>query len=75
MKLLISFPQIVIEHKEVEVTPEQAEELLQHSNISERAGFIWSNMTDKEQQWTPNGIRSVESAIDLGYCSIKEKKA
>lgn len=73
MKLIISFPQVVIQRKEVEVTPEQAEELLQHSNYSERAEFTWDNMTDKEKQWTPDEISFVKSYYELGACSIKEK--
>lgn len=68
-KVTISFPQIVVERREVEVTDEQFEDLTQHSCDSEKADFIWNNMTEQEQQWT-QGKKWLEGAIDAGYCGL-----
>ena len=65
----ISFPQIIMEHKEVEVTEEQFEDLINHCSDDEKTGFIWSQMTEQEKQWT-QGKKWVESAIDAGYCGV-----
>jgi len=72
-KVIIQFPQIVIEEKIIEVTEDQHEELLQHSSDIEKTDFIWENMTQQEQDWT-NGKNSIESAVDVGYCGIKDSK-
>ena len=68
-KVKISFPQIVVEQREIEVTEEQFEDLTEHSSDDEKADFIWSKMTEQEQQWT-QGKKWVESAIDVGYCGV-----
>ena len=68
-KVTISFPQIVIERREVEVTEEQFEELTENSGDIEKTDFIWSQMTEQEQQWT-QGKKWVESAVDCGYCGV-----
>jgi len=70
-KIIISFPQIVFERKEIAVTERQFEELTEHSCESEKAEFIWKNMTEQEQQWT-NGKQQLKSAIDCGYCGISK---
>lgn len=68
-KIKITFPQIVFEQKEVEVTQEQYEDLIEHSSCSEKAKFIWSNMTDMEKQWT-EGEKWVEGAVDCYLCGV-----
>ena len=68
-KVKISFPQIVVEQREIEVTEEQYEDLTEYSSDDEKADFIWSQMTEQEQQWT-QGKKWVESEIDVGYCGV-----
>lgn len=72
-KVKISFPQIVVEQREVEVTDEQFEDLTQHYCDNEKTDFIWDQMTDQEQQWT-QGKKWVESAIDMGYCGVAKER-
>lgn len=68
-KVKISFPQIVVEHREVEVTEEQFEDLTEHSSDNEKVDFIWSQMTEQEQDCT-QGKKWVEGAVDCGYCGV-----
>lgn len=65
----ILFPQIVVEQREVEVTEEQFDKLMNYSTDSEKADFIWAEMTDQEQQWT-NGKSWLEAGIDVGYSGL-----
>jgi DNA-binding transcriptional regulator GbsR (MarR family) len=68
-KVKISFPQIVVEQREIEVTEEQYEDLTEHSSDDEKTNFIWSQMTDQEKQWT-QGKKWVKNAIYVGYCGV-----
>lgn len=70
MKLTITYPQIYIESKEVEVPDEQGAEILNYGNY-DAANFVFDNLTDLEQNCT-YGLSMLSGAIDAGYCSIKE---
>ncbi len=73
MKVKISFPQIVIESKEVEVSEEKYEELV-NEDLKKQADFVWQNMTEQEQDWS-NGKKWIEDAMDVGYCKIARIQA
>lgn len=70
VSIIVQFPQIVIENKVIEVTEAQAENLLEHSSDDERAKFVWSKLTDQEQNWT-FGEQMLEGAFECGYAKIK----
>jgi hypothetical protein len=64
----ITFPQIVFESKEIEVSEEIAESLLYHNE--DVGKFVWDNMTEQEQGWT-EGQKWVRSAIEEGYAGVR----
>lgn len=70
-KVLIKYPQIVFDTKEVEVTEEQLTDLIEHH--IDREKFIWDNLNEREQNQT-FGEAWLEGAFDYGYISIKEVK-
>lgn len=70
MKLKISFPQIYIESKTIEVPDEQGEEILNSCN-DETANFIFDNLTELEQNCT-YGVEMLRGAISSGYCAVKK---
>ena len=66
----IFFPQIVLDSKQIEVTQQQADDLILHH--IEREKFIWDNMTEHEQQHT-FGEKMVHEFLDnLGRFKIIE---
>lgn len=62
------FPQIVVDKREVELTEDEIEDL-KNMCLDEKADWIWSRMTEQEQNWT-QGKEWVKSAIDAGYCGF-----
>lgn len=48
----ISFPQIVMERKKVEIFEEELDYLMESGSESEQNDFIWRKMTDLEKQHT-----------------------
>ncbi len=60
----IKFPQICAEEREIEVTQEKLESLIE-GNL-DVTDFIWENMTEQEKTWT-QGKEWVDSFIDCGY--------
>ena len=67
MKLEITYPQIVFETKIIDITEDQYEEL-QDASIKEQASFVFHQLNDIEQSWTPSGKQGILNAMDLGYC-------
>lgn len=64
----ISFPQIVTDHRQLQVTDEQYESLVE-DRIGE-AEFIWGNMTELEKNCT-EGKEWIGSAISAVYAGCK----
>lgn len=48
----ITFPQIVMESKEVQITKEQHYGLINNCSDSEKSSFIWSKLTENERNHT-----------------------
>lgn len=71
-KVTITFPQITIESRIVEVTSDQLEYLTEDASELEKTEFIWNNITEKERTWT-DGEKWIESSIEMGYCGIKKE--
>ncbi|MGH1339277.1 MAG: hypothetical protein ACRBFS_24375 [Aureispira sp.] len=69
MKVTISFPQIVLESKEVEVSEKQGQDLLDMTE--DQATFIWKNMTEQERNWTA-GKKQLEDYVEYDICGIEE---
>ena len=63
------FPQIVMEQREIELTQDEIE-ALKNMCLDEQTDWIWSKMTEQEQNWT-QGKEWVKSAIDAGYCGFR----
>jgi len=63
------FPQIVIKRREIELTENEIEDL-KNMCLDEKTDWIWSKMTEQEQNWT-QGKEWVKSAIDAGYCGFR----
>lgn len=63
------FPQIVMEKREIELPDEEIEDL-KNMCLDEKTDWIWSKMTEQEQNWT-QGKEWVKSAIDAGYCGFR----
>lgn len=67
----IKFPLICVEEKEIEVTQEKFESLVEDGNgITE---FIWENMTEQEKTWT-QGEKWVGSFVDCGFGGVTDAK-
>lgn len=66
--ITFSFPQIVMERREIELTIDEIDDL-KHLSIDEQTDWIWSKMSDQEQSWT-EGKDWVKGAIDMGYCGF-----
>lgn len=64
-----SFPQIVMEQRDIELTQDEIEDL-KNMCLDEKTDWIWSKMTEQEQNWT-QGKEWVKSAIDAGYCGFR----
>lgn len=70
-KLKITYPQIVFETKEIEVSDEVAENAL-NGCCEEKADFIISQITDLDFNWIPESRMGLISCVDMGYSTIKE---
>jgi len=70
MLVRISYPQIVIESKEVEMSEDELFELKEKSS-SEQADFIYEKLDENEQNWC-NGKKFIQSALESDYCSIRK---
>jgi hypothetical protein len=66
MKLTITYPKIVFEQKEIEVNDVE-QVAIERGNCWEKAKIIWNHLDD----WVPQGVKSIESALDVGYATIK----
>lgn len=64
-----SFPQIVMEKRDIELTQDEIEDL-KNMSLDEQTNWIWSKMSEQEQNWT-QGKEWVKSAIDAGYCGFR----
>lgn len=66
-KIKILFPQICFESRTIEVSEEEATDIME----GDRVKFIWDQMTQEEQDWCPDQQKGLESAYDVGYISVK----
>ena len=69
-KIIIYFPQIIFEQKEIEVTEEQADDLLLHH--IDIVNFIWNNLTDSEQDFTSQ--KMIDDFYDSGTIKMIKRK-
>lgn len=69
--LKITYPQIVFGTKDVEVSDEIAEMVL-NGCCEEKADFIISQITDLDFNWIPESRKGLISCVDMGYSTIKE---
>jgi hypothetical protein len=67
MKVKITFPQIVFESKEVELSDGEFD-AVQDLCFHDQVDFIWNNMTEDEKDWCPMGKKGLKDALDLDYC-------
>jgi hypothetical protein len=70
MKIRISYPQIVIFTKDLELSEEEYE-AVKNLSSDERAEFIWSNMREDEQNSCPNGKKGIKNGLHVNYAAIK----
>lgn len=70
-KILITYPQIIVEQKEIEVDDELCEELTQHMSREEIGSYIYSNLTYLEKDCTM-GEKWVAGFVDMGCVGIRE---
>ena len=68
--LKITYPQIVFETKEIEVSDELSEIAI-NGCCEEKADFIISQITDLDFNWIPEAKKGLISCIDMGYSTIK----
>ena len=66
MKVKFSFPQIVFQFREVEVS----DDYILEAHPEEKANFILNNMTETEKSWLPLGMnkserRCIENFLDF----------
>lgn len=72
MKIIITYPQTVIEYKEVKISEEKLIEL-EESGVYKQADFIWENLTDEEQGSIVGGYRGLCGAVESDYSKINAK--
>lgn len=70
MKVKFQFPTITFETKEVEISDAEWEQL-QLSSDWQKAEFIWAKLDDDERDWVPDRMKGIQSALDVGYTTIK----
>jgi hypothetical protein len=68
MKIKISYPQIIIESKEIAVNS-VGKRYCEEMSLQEKADFIWYNMSQMEKN-NSQGYNWLKSAIEEGYCGI-----
>ncbi len=70
-KLIIKFPQIIFEEKEIEVTQEKYMSLIEdRKDVSK---FIWDNLSEQEKSCS-SAYKELDSFIDCGACGVYESK-
>lgn len=67
--IIIKFPQIIVEYKDVIVPDEKYEDLI--NGDLDRSKFIWDNLTELEQNHVPNGQKGIESGLECDMANIK----
>ena len=68
-KVMIIFPQIVMEAKEIEVTDSQFDTLA-GATKQQLQTYIWNNMTGRERE-NSGGKETVNSLVWSGACKIQ----
>lgn len=67
--IIIKFPQIIVEFKDVLVSDEEHEAII--NGDLDRSKFIWDNLTELEQNHVPNGQKGIESGLECDMANIK----
>lgn len=70
MKIRLIYPVITFNSIDIDVPNNQWEEIQNMSGI-ERAEFIESHIDQTDFDWIPDGKKGIESALEMGYASIK----
>lgn len=69
-KLRIKYPSISFEIKDIEVTEDRYEDIMNMCQ-EEQADFIMQEIGDEESDWIPDGKKGLMSALDCDYANIK----
>jgi hypothetical protein len=67
--IIIKFPQLCVDFKEVEVSDEEYNKIV----TGDKSQYIWDNLTEQEQGWVPNGLNGIRMARENDYAEITTK--
>lgn len=68
VRVRATVPQISFE----EVFVDMPEELFEMGNEEEKAKFVWDSLTQREQDWCPQGFKGYLDCLEVNYSTIKK---